>query len=413
MDFLKRNLYQLLQKTIQTRPLVYLNGARQTGKSTLAQMFENSNYISFDSPFYSISAKSNPENFINKLPIDVLNIIDEIQTSKEIFPYLKIAIDKNRMKGKNSQLYLLTGSANLAALPSLSQALVGRMSVLTLFPLSTSEYYKTNFNFIEKLFDEDLFVKKFSDYNLLDAIVNATFPEIALDGAINRKQWFDDYLNTLLQRDIRGVDDIRNPDKILTLLAYITPRIGSLLNKASIQREVGLDFRTFEKYMGAIMKTFIISEIKPWAKPARIEKRFIRAPKIYFNDTNFMCYLMQRDIKEIYKNDAITMGHIFENFAAAEIIKNASSLVDVKVSVFAPEGKEVDFAIERPNGDTIGIEVKLDANLSQKDFNNLYNMRTMLGEKFKKGIVLYTGMDIIPMGDRVWALPASYLWDNT
>ncbi|MDR1195551.1 MAG: DUF4143 domain-containing protein, partial [Endomicrobium sp.] len=330
--------------------------------------------------------------------------------AKEIFPYLKISVDENRFNGKNANLYLLTGSANLMAVPSLAKALVGRMSVFTLLPFSSCEYYETNTNFIDRLWKDDLKSEKFGKYDIIDAISNATFPEIAVDKKINRKLWFDNYLNLLLQKDIKSIDDIKNPYKIISLLANLAVHIGSPLNKSKIQNEIGLDNKTFEKYLSVLFKTFIISEIKPWAKPAHIEKRFIRAPKIYFTDTNFMLYLLKRDIEEIYRNDKAAMGHIFENFIATEIIKNASLLIGAEISVFNPEGKEVDFAIEYENGKTLGIEVKLDSSLSQKDFNNIYNMRYLLKDKFHKGIILYTGDEIISMGDKIWAVPASYLW---
>jgi predicted AAA+ superfamily ATPase len=412
MNYLQRNLHALLKETIKTRPLVYLNGPRQVGKSTLVQMFKNSNYVSFDSPIIVNSSKSNPEEFIKNLPYDKLNIIDEVQNVKEIFPYFKVFIDKNRIAGRSKGLYLLTGSANLMALPSLAESLVGRMSVLTLYPFSSCEIIKSNINFIDKLYSYELKYTKYQDYNIIDVITNATFPEIALDNNINRTKWFDDYLTTILFRDVKSVDDIRNPDKIIALLVSIAARVGSNLNKINIQKEIGLDNKTLDKYLGAIIKAFMTFEIKPWTKSINIQKRFTRAPKIYFSDTNFMCYLIKRDIKEIYRNDRIAMGHIFENFVATEIIKNISSLVDVEVSVFCPDGKEVDFAVEKSNGDTLAIEGKLDSCVSQKDFTNLNNMRNLLGSKFKKGILLYTGNELVPMGEKLWAVPICYLWNK-
>jgi predicted AAA+ superfamily ATPase len=132
IDYRRRNLIQLISETAKTRPLIYLNGPRQTGKSTLAKnisLIKKTNYISLDMPHILAAAKSDPARFIESLPGDCLNIIDEIQKTPEVFPYLKIAVDKSRRHGSAAELYLLTGSANLLALPQLSEALVGRMSV--------------------------------------------------------------------------------------------------------------------------------------------------------------------------------------------------------------------------------------------------------------------------------------------
>jgi predicted AAA+ superfamily ATPase len=418
MEFFKRNLETYLEKTLNTRPLVYLNGPRQCGKSTLTENLglKNSNFLTFDSPVNMAAAKADPQNFISSLPQDKLNIIDEVQMAPEIFPFLKMDIDqrrRSRSKGNSTRLYLLTGSANLMALPRLSEALVGRMSVLTLLPFSSSEYYRTNTNFINRLFHEKYEQKSYKQYNILDVIVNSTFPEPALNSDIDRAKWFDDYLNTLLQRDIRTVADIRNPSNMITLLSALAPRAGGLLNNNQIAAETGLDNKTYERYKTAAVNTFILFEIKAWAKPTQINKRFVKSPKLFFTDTNLLTYLLRRDISDIYNNDRSAMGHIFENFIAAEIMKNASSFTDLEISHFrTSDKKEVDFVLEKGN-ETIGIEVKLSSTPSVHDFNGLRVLKEAAGKRFKKGILFYTGTEMVSFGMDFWAIPVSCLWENS
>jgi predicted AAA+ superfamily ATPase len=216
----------------------------------------------------------------------------------------------------------------------------------------------------------------------------------------------------MLQRDIRTVADIRNPDKIFQLLSMLTLRVGSLLNNAAVIREAGFDAKTYERYKGAIINTFLVFELRPWAKPSSLNKRFVKSSKLYFNDTNLLCYLMRRDIKEMYKNDRPVMGHLFENFIATEIMKNANALPNIEVSHFnLASGKEIDFVLEKSNGETIGIEVKLDSTLSEKDFANMALLREIVGKKFKRGIVIYTGTEIVPWGKDLWAIPVNFLWE--
>jgi predicted AAA+ superfamily ATPase len=298
------------------------------------------------------------------------------------------------------------------ALPKLSEALVGRMSVISLLPLCSSEYKQTGVNCIERLWKDKLAYKKYGKYDLINIIINSTYPEIAVSPGINRTQWFDDYLTTLLQREVRNVADIRNPDKIVMLLSILSLRAGSLLNNSQAASEAGLDNKTYERYKAAVTNTFLVFELQPWAKPSKINKRFIRAAKLFFHDTNLLVYLMRRDIKEIRKNDESVMGHLFENFVATEIMKNASALTDVKVSHFRTQDqKEVDFVVEKTNGDTFGIEVKLSSSVEAKDFNGLKVLREAAGKSFKKGIVVYTGNEIVPFGDKFWAVPVCYFWE--
>jgi predicted AAA+ superfamily ATPase len=413
MKYLERGLDGFLEKTLKTRPLVYINGPRQTGKSTMARHFKgDANYISFDSPIDQAAAKADPGKFIQSLPDKKLNIIDEIQIVPEIFPYLKMAVDENRTQGRGTGLYLLTGSANLMALPQLSKALVGRMSVLTLLPFSSSEYRRTGINFIKKLFEEKLEYRRYRKYDLQDIILNATFPEPALNPDIDRNQWFDDYLNTLIIRDIRTVADIRNPSKIIMLLSIMAMRAGGLLNNSLAAGEVSLDIKTYERYKAASLNTFIIFEVPAWSKPNRLNKRFTKSPKLYFTDTGLLTHFLRRDLGEIYNSDRITMGHLFENFIACEIMKNASSFSDLTVSHFrTSDQKEVDFVLEKKEG-IIGIEVKLDSAPDKHDFAGLKLLREATGKRFRLGIVVYPGTELIPFGDELWAVPVCYLWNR-
>ena len=410
---LQRQITELLKTMISQRPLVYLNGPRQTGKSWLTQNFnldQDISYITFDSPLVLAGAKADPERFIKSLPSDKLSVIDEVQLAPEVFRHFKIVIDEKRMKGQISSLYLLTGSANLMALPGLSDALVGRMSALTLLPISSSEYKQTGFNFIAGLLNDGFGYKKYEDYDLLDVITHATFPEQAVSSQ-NLTRWYDDYLNTIIQRDVRNIADIRKPEKLIMLLSFLTLRAGGLLNNSGLAQEAGLAMPTYESYKSALINTFIIFQVKPWAKPCRLNKRFTKSPKLFFNDTNLLVYLLRRDIHEIFKNDEPVAGHVFENFIATEIMKNATALTDINISHFrTSDGKEVDFVIERNNGDTIGIKVKSDMVIKQEDFKGLKVLKEAVGDKFVKGIVVYTGNEVVPFAEDMWAVPVCYLW---
>ncbi len=411
MSYKNRNIIKQLTELVNTRPLTYLNGGRQVGKSTLcSHLSEQINHITFDSPLVLTSAKSEPETFINALPKNVLNVIDEVQFAPEIFPYLKIQIDKNRLSGNTEQRFLLTGSANLMALPKLSEALVGRMSVLTLYPFSVSEYQETNISLADKLFNEDLSIKTYDNYDIIDIIKSATYPEIAINKDIDRIKWFDGYLTTILNRDIKSLSDLKNPDLMVALLSLLSMRTGGLLNNTEIAKEIGIDYRTYEKMLAFAINSFIVFNVKPWSRPNKLNKRFVKSPKLYFTDCNFLSYIMKRNLENLYTNDSRTFGHIFENFVATELVKCAKSN-NLELSHYRTQaGKEADFVLENSNGDIVGIEVKSSNNIDKKYLSGLIELQELTENKFKKGIVIYTGQDIIPLSDKIWAVPVCYFW---
>ncbi len=415
MNYLNRNITQELEQSIETRPLTYLNGGRQVGKSTLCSHLPDNikrNHITFDSPLVLATAKSQPAAFVDSLPNDILNIIDEVQFAPEIFPYLKMKIDSNRLNGNDKQKFLLTGSANLMAMPKLSEALVGRMSVLTLYPFSASEYYNLNKSLTERLFDEELSLSSFEDFNIVEVLKNSTYPEIATDVKIDRIKWFDSYLTTILNRDIKSLSDLKNPEIMVALLSLLSTRTGGLLNNTEVAKELGVDYRTYEKMFAFALNSFLVFNVKPWARPNKLSKRFVKSPKLYFTDCNFLSYIMKRDIDEMYENDKKAFGHVFENFVATELLKSAK-LNNLELSHYRTQsGKEADFVLENAQGDVVGVEVKSAKDIDKKVYSGLLELKELCGDKFKKGIILYTGNDIVPLSEKIWAVPVCYFWEE-
>jgi len=412
MDYISRNMAKKLKNTVKTFSAVYLSGARQCGKSTLVRHIlppDSVNYITFDTTTVMASAKKDPEAFILNLPRDRLNIIDEIQRVPEIYLKLKKYVDDKRFNGNGRALFILTGSANIPALPELAKSMAGRMAVLTLCPFSVAEIHGTDANFIDRIWNGDLSIKSHKRAKLIDLITRATFPEIVLNSDIDRNIWFDSYLSTILQRDAVEFANIRKPELIYQLLVSLSGRVGNLVKNEDIMKDIGMNQLTFEKYKSFCNAAFMTFEIPSWSKPNKLNKRFVKSKKIYFTDTNFLCFLMRRDIREVFERDRTLMGHLFENFIASEIMKSTGVLPGkFYVSHFNPvrgEGKETDFVIENDTGEAIAIEVKLASSLNAKDFANLELCRKTIGDRFKRGIVLYTGEEAVPFGDKLWAVP--------
>ena len=416
MDYIRRNLTEKLENAVNTFSAVYLGGARQCGKSTFVKKTtSNANYLTFDTEALLLSARQDPDDFVANLPKDKLNIIDEIQREQKVYLRIKKYIDDQRFDGNSKGLFLLTGSSGIFALPELTEPLVGRIALLTLYPFSAAEIHNTDRNFIDALWNEELSIKNYKRADLVDLMTQATFPELALDKNIDRSLWFNSYISTILRRDAVEFAKIRKPDIIFQLLVSLSVRVGSLMKDDNIMQEIGMNQATYAKYKAFCHAAFMTFEIQPWAKTNRLNKRFVKSKKLYFADTNLLCFIMRLDIKDIFEKNLPVKGELFENFVASEIMKNTSILPgNYYISHFNPvrgDGNETDFVIEKDNGESIAIEVKSDSALAGKDFKNLALCRDTIGDKFKKGIVLYPGEDLVPFGDRLWAVPINYLWE--
>lgn len=413
MNYIKRQIRGKLLKALEASPVVFLNGSRQAGKSTLVQHLAQKDfpaeYVTFDSTTQMAAAGSAPEAYLRQR--EGALIIDEVQLVPAIFRSLKIVVDELRqeqdrnLKGR----FLLTGSANLMALPKLSDPLVGRMGVLTLYPLSGAEAIGGKGDFIDRLF-AGKFASDKRQQTLTDMIRKATFPEIMDAESAERTHWFDGYITTILQRDVRALAEIEKLSALPNLLRILANRAGGLVNDADIARDAGLNPVTSRNYKTLLKMLFLTFELPPWYR--NTGKRLVKSPKGYVSDTLLLCHLLQYDLDDLERNRPELFGHVIENFVATELLKGLS-YHDQKISLHhfrTSDNKEVDFVLEKPNGQLCGIEVKKHDAVEASDFKGLKALQTLVGDDFVTGIVLYRGQERIPFGENLWAVPMSNLW---
>lgn len=425
MVIINRKLTSQLRDALQAFPVVYVNGPRQAGKSTLVQQLAAkqwpAEYVTFDEATMMSAAAANPESFLRAYSSRV--IFDEVQMVPDLFRALKILVDEARFADKKAAngRYLLTGSANIMALPTLSDALVGRMRVLTLYPLSVLEVIGAKDSFIKRLMTNQFkpaTVK--GKISVVDAMHQATFPEITDQENSARSQWFEAYITTILQRDVRQIADIAKLGVLPNLLKVLASRAGGLISEADLSRSIGQNAVTTKSYRILLQMMFLTFDVKPWYR--NIGKRLVKAPKGYLVDTALLCHLLQVDIAQVEKNNPEMFGHIFENFVASELLKQLSSMSNVALGEAsverAPElyhfrtsnGKEVDFVLEQADGKLAAIEVKSRDAVDATDFKGLKTLRELVGDDFICGIVLYRGTKIIPFDNNLWAVPIDVMW---
>ena len=418
MKYLNRHLTDRIKAALKASPIVFINGARQTGKSTLVQNMapqigtgkRPAEYISFDRPTFLAAATAAPEAFLAGYHSPL--IIDEVQLAPELFRTLKLVVDEARLSGKEKAngKYLLTGSANILALPKLSDSLVGRMAIMTLYPFTAAEATHAPAGALGRIMKLDFKGIKDRGLSLIDAIKKASFPEISLADTETRRIWFDGYITAILQRDVKQIAELEKSSLLPHLLTVLASRAGGLMNDSDIAREVGLNSVTGKSYRNILQLMFLTFDIKPWYR--NIGKRLVKAPKGYLLDTSMICHLLDYNIEDIAKTKPELFGHLLENFVATELIKQLSNS-DSKAELYhfrTSDGKEVDFILEKPDGSVFAIEVKKSESVTINDFKGIRVFEELTGKDFTGGVVLYSGKDVVSFGKNLWAVPFFALW---
>jgi hypothetical protein len=410
---LHRHLTGPLLEALADTPAVLVNGARQTGKSTLVQSPEvarqDRQYLTFDDPGILAAARRDPNGFVAGLNAPVT--LDEVQHVPELFRVIKAAIDTNRQPGR----FLLTGSANVMLLPKLSESLAGRMEVLTLWPFSQGEIRGVKENFVDTLFSRKSVgwsgkSRAMSWEELLESVVSGGYPPaVARQSAARRDAWFQSYVTTVLQRDIRDLANIADTTAVPRLLSVVAARAGGLLNFADLSRTMALPQTTLKRYFALLEATFLVQLLRPWAR--NLGQRAIQTSKVYLNDTGLLAHLLGATVDRL-KGEGNVAGSVLENFVLMELRKQCVC------SATRPElfywrtvsGREVDVVLEDRTGRLVGVGVKAAATLGSNDVSGLQALASAVGKSWVRGVVLYTGAETIPFSANLHGIPIGRLW---
>lgn len=409
---IQRNITLNLLDALADTPVVLLNGARQTGKSTLVKAVISgkhpARYVTLDNVSTLSAVRHDAAGFLAGTVGPV--VIDEIQRAPELFMAIKSDVDSNRRPGR----FLLTGSANVLLLPNLSESLAGRMEILSLWPFSQGELAGIKDTFVDILFEKKLpgrSPKKEDRISLLDRIIAGGYPEaVSRISPARRRAWFDSYITTILQRDVRDIANIEGLTAMPRLLSLIAARTPTLLNFTELSRTLAIPQTTLKRYMMLLEATFLIQNLPAWS--GHLGKRLVKAPKLIMCDTGLMAHLLGANRERIISGGLI--GPLLENFVIMELQKLITwSETRPKMFHFRTQtGQEVDIVLEDPAGRLIGIEVKASTTVSVQDFKGLKALAETTGSNFVRGIVLYTGDESIPFGANLHALPVNALWSE-
>lgn len=404
-----RHIKSRLAEAMSDTPVVLLAGPRQAGKTTLVRQIagEDRRYLTLDDQLTLLSAHEDPVGLIRSLDRAV---IDEIQRAPELLLAIKKSVDEDRRAGR----FLLTGSANLMALPTVADSLAGRMETLTLLPLLQSEIEGASTNWIDSVFSDHFPIPGSAMHDdLVERVLKGGYPEaITRANTRRRMTWARQYVDAIIQRDVRDVASIEKLDQLPRFLQALAQTAGQMCNYTQLGGRVGLDSKTASRYIGVLEQMYLLKRVEVWS-PNHLN-RVVKSPKLQFIDSGLLASLLNLT-PEAIRRDRSRFGNLLETFVFGEILKHATTAEsEYRVMYYRDADKfEVDVVIENPQGELVGVEIKAAATVKGSDLRGLKKLSGLAGSQFKMGLLLYDGTEVMPLGDGLWALPLSTLWGTS
>ena len=390
-------------------PVVFLMGPRQCGKTTLIRSIidDDWEYITLDDRAQLEIARADPVGFVRNLaPRRVA--LDEVQRVPELFVSIKQAVDEDRTPGR----FLLTGSANALLLPRLSDSLAGRMESVPLTTLSECELLHREPAFLPGLLRgqvpsaRDRRVRE----HLLTRVVRGCFPEPVQRATERRSSaWYRQYVNTLIQRDIRDFTHIDHPGAMTDLLKLTAIHTGKLVNLTELGNRLELDRQTVKRYMALLERLFLVELLPAWH--TNEYKRLVKTPKMHTVDTGMTCAVRGLTRERLLRQPS-ELGMLLESLVYHELRKQALWMDEpLGFHHYRDKDKvEVDIVIENASGDCFGVEIKAAATLTARDFTGLRRLQSVAGSRFRLGVLLYDGDHATAFGNDLLAVPIGVIW---
>jgi predicted AAA+ superfamily ATPase len=399
-----------LQSALKTMPVVVITGPRQTGKTTLAKFLikdASRQYFSFDDLDIQEQANANPDSLLQQLPVT----IDEVQR----VPSFLLAVKKRVDAGRKPGMILLTGSANLALLKTVSESLAGRAYYLELPPFAPLEWTETKDPLapVESLFGADfstqIWPTKKGDWK--SWVLRGGFPPaLALTDATSLDLWFSGYVQTYLERDLRDLQQISNLPDFRRLMRLAANRVGRLFNQSEVARDAGLSQPTAHRYLNLLETTYQIERLPVYSTNPSIP--LIKSKKLFWKDSGLGAWLAGISDEKVLKHRP-DIGFWLEQ-SIFQTLQSWRSLSPAHRNIYYwrnQKGNEVDFILEQ-NGDLAALEIKSGSQVTPADAKNLIAFRDSLPKKnsLVRSLVLFDGTTARPLGDNIFALPFGWLF---
>ena len=413
MALIPRAIEPELRDILSVSRAAAITGPRQAGKSTLARQLQSAgvvpNYFTLDDEAARNAARADPDGFALSLPRPA--VIDEVQRVPSLMLAVKQILDNDPAPGQ----FLLTGSADLLTARVVADALPGRVEYLNLWPLARAEIEGKRDSVIDALLDGTpprVSGAPKGRAASAELVVAGGFPDALNRNPRQRARYLRSYVQATLARDLPEIGGVRgDPSKLELLLRLLAARTSTLVNYAALGRALALDEKTVKAHVELLAQLFLLHRLRPWS--ANLGARQVKTPKLLLTDTGLAAALVGVDAARYSAPDQGALaGGLFETFVVMELIKQASwSTTPVELFFYRDSDKrEVDLVVESASGDVVAIEAKAAAATTASDVRGLRVLRDKLGERFKTGVVVYSGEHTLPIEDRIWAIPISGLW---
>ena len=442
--FYPRYIGQRLVEALEDSPVVLIQGPRQCGKTTLAQMLcapaslsrrdalrvsralppgfltvetRDYGYISFDDDVARAGAEADPMGFVGNLPEKI--ILDEVQRVPWLFAALKMEVDRKRVPGR----FVLTGSADVLRVPTIQDSLAGRLEVIRLHPLAQVEISGERSSasasdgsprFLDSLFGRGFKTRRTARLGkeLCERIAAGGFPAaLARPPGHRRANWYRNYLDAQTQRDVRDLVRIHTIDALPRLLSLSAAQTANLFNVSELAAPFQISRPTIQDYIVLLERVFLLERLSPWHSNRL--SRLVKTPKLHMGDTGLACALLGVDAADLAADRAL-LGQLLETFVFQELRRQASWHEDFFTFFhYRDRDKtEVDIVIERGTRAVAGIEIKAGATVTAADFRGLRKLKAATGNRFAGGAVMYDGEMCVSHGDGLYAVPLRLLWET-
>lgn len=399
--YIARSLESVIRKACKEFPAIVLTGPRQSGKTTLLRhLFGGSyRYVSLEPPDVMVAASNDPRGFIEMYPPPV--IFDEAQYAPVLLPYIKEKIDSARHKKGQ---YILTGSQNLLLMKSVTESLAGRAAILRLLPLSMREV--AGRLLVPLPWEKGKTPRGKNEIHRQDlwpSLLRGGYPEIALDPKRDVGLWHASYIQTYLERDVRGIRQIGDLAQFQSFLRLLASRSAQLVNLTDLSRDLGIAVNTVKAWLSVLEASYQIITLRPYF--ANIGKRLVKTPKVYFSDVGTLCYLVGLRDPDHAASGPMG-GAIMETAVLTEIVRRLTHRgIEPEIYFWrTSSGSEVDLVLNH-KGKLIPLEAKLSATPKPAMASGIRAFRYDLGARAGSGYVVHPGNIELPLGSEVAALP--------
>lgn len=402
----------VLDKALKTRRIVLLSGARQVGKTTLtkSKITPQVTYRTLDDRLLLQAAQSDPNEFVKKNNPEIeLIIIDEVQKAPDLIPAIKIIVDQDAIPGQ----FLLTGSADIQQQPDVTESLAGRIRRISLRPLAQAEIKGHEPSFLDAALNQTLIepTEKLSRDEVIQIALRGGYPEPLNFDPYDRMLWHQDYVQTLLERDLKDIVNIKRQEAMQNLIQVVAAWSTKPIDLSAIGSSLGLQRSTLESYFNALEGLYLIDKIPAYFRTDY--DRIGKQSKLIMNDSGLMASILRWDLDSL-RWDGDRLGKLIETHVGNELQKqiDASENRYVMSHYRDKDQHEIDYLISDLQGNLLGIEVKASSSPTLSDFKNLIWFKEHLAVDGKKfiGIVFHMGSHLVAMKENLWAVPISTLY---